>query len=71
MNLRIRNTLVFKTCCLGNYKYKHNLNEKEAMQIFDRYGIFQYLADFYAILHTCGINYIIDDIETYISNRKA
>ena len=71
MNLPMRNTLVFKTLCLENYKYKHGLSGKEVMQLFDKYDVFQYLSDFYDILHTCGINYIIDDIESYISNRKA
>lgn len=71
MNLPIRNTLFFKTFCLENYKFKHDLSGIEAVQLFDRYDVFQYLADFYDVLHTCGTNYIINDIEAYISNRKA
>ena len=71
MNFPIRNTLVFKTCCLENYKYRHSLSGKEALLIFDRYNVFQYLTDFYDLLHTCGINYILDDIEAYIACRKS
>ena len=70
MNLPMCNTLVFKTCCLENYKYRHCLSGEETVRLFDKYEVFQYLSDFYDILHTSGINYIIDDIEAYISYRK-
>ena len=43
---------------------------KEIYQIIESKGcVSEYLVPFYEILHTQGVNYIVDDIIGYMANR--
>ena len=59
----------FAVFCMENYKYHRNLNGKEVSELFQRYGVFDYIRDFYDILHTTGHNYINNDIDIYLNSR--
>ena len=61
----------FKVFCLEQYKNKYNMKGKEALQLFKKYGVFEYLGSFYDILHSYGAGYLIQDIEKYIMARKT
>ena len=63
--------LDFKVFCLENYKTVHNLAGKAALDIFQKYGVFNYITSCYDVLHSNGRLYIINDIDEYISNAKA
>jgi len=63
--------LDFKVFCLENYKTVHNLTGKAALDIFNNYGVFDYISSCYDVLHSNGRLYIISDIDEYISNAKA
>ena len=60
----------FKVFCLELYKYKHNMKGYEALQLFKKYGVFEYLDSFYDILHSYGAGYLVQDIDKYISTRQ-
>lgn len=62
-------TLAFKTFCLEQYKLAHGLTGKEATDIFSNYNASQYITEFYDVLHTAGINYIVQGIE-YVTVRS-
>lgn len=57
--------------CLEIYKSHKNLTGKEVLLLFTRYGVFDYIREFYDVLHTMGYNYINNDIDTYLKNRNA
>ena len=40
------------------------------MHIFKKYGILEYLGTCYDVLHTTGREYIIEEIDLFISARK-
>lgn len=63
-------TLDFKVFCFEAYKAKHKLNGVEAMDIFKKYKVFDYLTVCYDVLHTTGRDYIVEDIDIYINVRK-
>ena len=63
-------TLLFKTFCFEAYKNAHNLKGKEAIEIFKKYGVFEYLNAVYDVLHSTGEAYIVEDINIYIEARK-
>lgn len=63
-------TLAFKTFCLEQYKAAHGLTGKEALNRFSDYNVFQYITDFYDVLHSTGANYIVQDIDAYIAARS-
>jgi len=63
-------TAKFKVFCIEQYKTKHGLTGHEAVSLFEQYEVFDYLTDFYDVLHTFGTNYIVEDIEEFIKARQ-
>lgn len=59
----------FAIFCLESYKMHRNLSGRETMEIFSRYGVFDYIREFYDVLHTTGHNYINNDIDGYLASR--
>ena len=52
--------MTFAVFCLENYKVS---------SLFERYGVFDYLREFYDVLHTTGHHYINNDIDIYLNSR--
>ena len=61
--------MAFTVFCLENYKIHRNLNGKEVSSLFERYGVFDYIREFYDVLHTTGHHYINNDIDIYLNSR--
>lgn len=61
--------MAFTVFCLENYKVHKNLNGQEVSSLFERYGVFDYIREFYDVLHTTGHNYINNDIDGYLHSR--
>ena len=59
----------FAVFCLENYKAYRNLTGRDVFNLFKRYGVFDYIREFYDVLHTTGHNYINDDIDIYLKSR--
>lgn len=62
--------MTFAVFCLENYKIHRNLNGQEVSLLFERYGVFDYLREFYDVLHTTGHHYINNDIDIYLNSRE-
>lgn len=61
--------MAFTVFCLENYKIHRNLNGQEVSSLFEQYGVFDYIREFYDVLHTTGYNYINNDIDIYLKSR--
>lgn len=61
----------FTVFCLENYKLHKSITGKQALELFIRYGVFDYLHEFYDVLHTTGHHYINNDIDIYLKSRNA
>jgi len=61
----------FKAFCLEQYKYVHDMSGKDVFQLFKLYGVLDYISSFYDVLHTFGAQYIVQDIDEYLKNRRA
>lgn len=59
----------FTIFCLENYKVHRNLTGLEVSTLFERYGVYDYIREFYDVLHTTGYNYINNDIDIYLNSR--
>ncbi len=59
----------FAIFCLENYKAYKKLTGKQAVALFNKYGVFDYITEFYDVLHTTGYNYINNDIDLFLSSR--
>ncbi len=63
-------TLEFKVFCFEAYRAEKKLTGKEAMSLFKKYGVLDYLEACFDVLHTTGRAYIIEDIDCFIDNRR-
>lgn len=63
-------TLEFKAFCFEAYRAEKKLSGREAMSLFKKYGVLDYLEKCFDVLHTVGRSYIIEDIELFIEARK-
>lgn len=63
--------MAFTVFCIENYKAYRNLSGKQVINLFERYGVFDYIREFYDVLHTTGHNYINNDIDVYLKSRGA
>lgn len=61
--------LAFMIFCLESYKTYRRLSGEVAAKIFCEYGVFEYVREFYDVLHTTGHNYINKDIDRFLQTR--
>ncbi|MEE1282531.1 MAG: DUF3791 domain-containing protein [Acutalibacteraceae bacterium] len=60
----------FLIYCVEQYKSAKKLTGKQVSELFSQYSVWDYIYSCFEALHTTGTNYIIDDIDQYIENRK-
>jgi hypothetical protein len=63
----IENFILF---CLESYRKKTNKSGKEALIDFENYDVFSFIEKGFEVLHTQSMNYIIDEIISFIENKK-
>ena len=61
----------FLIYCMERYRYSKGLSGAYVSKIFDRYGIYRYIAKYFESLHTMGDDYIVKDIDDYISSLNG
>lgn len=61
---------LFISFCIEQYKTAKGMTGEEAMHVLSRYKVLEYLNEFYDVLHTQGWQWILADIDEFISNRK-
>ena len=60
----------FLIYCIEIYKSAKHLTGRETMQIFERYGVPEYVRSYFEALHTTGEKYIVNDIDLFIQARQ-
>ena len=70
MEKRQQNISYFVSFCVEQYKHAKQLKGGEAMALLDRYGVLDYLAENYEILHTQSHQWILEDIDEFIHIRQ-
>ena len=60
----------FLIYCVEIYKNARHLTGQEVSKLFARYDVWDYIYSCFEALHTTGENYIIEDIDLYILERK-
>ncbi len=61
----------FTVFCMECYKEHRNLTGCEVLNHFEKYNLFDYLYEFFDVLHTTGENYINCDIDGFLKVRGA
>jgi len=65
-----REEFEFYTYCLESYAIRKQISGMRAWVIFKESGADEYVIDNYDLLHTQGVEYILDDIQRFINKRK-
>ena len=60
----------FYTYCLENYAISKQMSGMRAWVIFKESSADEYVIDNYDLLHTQGLEYVLDDIQRFINRRK-
>jgi hypothetical protein len=60
----------FLVYCIESYKNVKGLTGRETIELFNRYGVLDYLNASCEALHTTGKDYILDDLDIYIGARQ-
>jgi hypothetical protein len=60
----------FYTYCLENYAIRKQISGMRAWVIFKESSADKYVIDNYDLLHTQGLDYVLDDIQRFINRRK-
>ena len=61
----------FTVFCMESYKVHKSLSGKQVSDLFRQYDVFDYIREFYDVLHTTGYQYINHDIDIYLKSRSA
>lgn len=61
----------FTVFCMESYKVHKSLTGKQVSELFEKYGVYEYIREFYDVLHTTGYQYINHDIDIYLQARNA
>jgi len=66
----MRETVTFKAWCLEQYKHEHKMSGMDTFSLFKKYGVLDYLHEFYDSLHSFGMQYLVQEIDDFIEVRQ-
>ena len=70
MDKKRQDIAFFLAFCIEQYMNEKRLSHEETMSLFTEFGVLDYLAEHFEILHTQSRQWIIEDIDEYIKERK-
>jgi hypothetical protein len=63
--------LVFVSFCIEEYKTLHGMDGRSVAELFERYGVTDYLLEHYDVLHSFSRESILRDIVGFLDARRA
>ncbi|MBP3512519.1 MAG: DUF3791 domain-containing protein [Prevotella sp.] len=60
----------FVSFCIEQYAKAKNMATEDVVNLFEQYGITEHFCEFYDVLHTQGHNWLIEEIDEMINNRR-
>ena len=70
MDKNLKDITYFISFCIEQYMNAKGIDEEEVIATFSEYGVFDYLYDYFEVLHTQSRQWIVSDIEDFINDRK-
>ena len=61
---------MFVSFCIEEYGAAKGMSGEQALDLFSKYGLVDYLSEYYDVLHTQGRHWLIEEIDEYIEIRK-
>jgi hypothetical protein len=62
--------LAFVSFCIEEYKTLHGMDGRSVADLFEKYGVTDYLLEHYAILHSFSREAILNDIDHFMNVRR-
>lgn len=60
----------FLSFCIEQYGKKYRLSGDEVVSLFDLYEVLPYLKENFEVLHTQGYQWLMEEIDELIKNRR-
>lgn len=70
MGRKEKDTAFFVAFCIEEYRAAKGMTGEEAIALFAKYGVTDYLSQCFEPLHTQGRQWLIDEIDEFINIRK-
>ncbi len=70
MDKKKQDIAYFLSFCIEQYKNEKGISGSKAMVLLSKYGVLEYLAEHFEILHTQSRQWLIEDIDEFIRTRK-
>lgn len=70
MDKNLKDITYFISFCIEQYMNEKGLDQEKVIAIFSEYGVLNYLKDYFNVLHTQSKQWLIDDIEDFINQRR-
>ena len=70
MSKEEKNIALFVAFCIEEYGAAKGMSGEQVLDLFSKYGLVDYLSEFYDVLHTQGRQWLIEEIDEYIEIRK-
>jgi hypothetical protein len=71
MDKRNLDIAYFLSFCIEQYKTKKGISGADAVQVLKLYGVLEYLAEHFDVLHTQSKQWLLADIDEFIQIRKT
>ena len=71
MDKRKQDIAYFISFCIEQYKTEKGISGSKAMNLLSKYGVLEYLAEHWEILHTQSRQWILEDIDDFRRTRKG
>lgn len=61
---------MFISFCIEQYAKAKGMKTEDVVKLFELYGITEHFCEFYDVLHTQGHQWLIEEIDEMINDRK-
>ncbi len=65
-----QNKAFFVSFCIEQYAKAKNMPLEVVVSLFEKYGITEHFCEFYDVLHTQGRQWLVEEIDEMIKERK-
>lgn len=70
MNKEQQHRAMFVSFCIEQYAKAKNMATEDVVNLFEQYGIAQHFCEFYDVLHTQGGQWLVEEIDKMINERR-
>lgn len=70
MKKKEKDIALFVVFCIEEYGAAKGMTGEQVLDLFVKYGLTEYLSEFYEPLHTQGRQWLIEEIDEFINIRK-